>query len=262
MNIRQIPIINYHKIETEMDVGITTRHPLRFADDMRLLKNMGFQTVTFRQVLNDDETTKIKKPIIITFDDGYASVYSQAFPLMQEIGFYGVVYIPTAYIGAANDWDVQFGGKTYRHLNKNELRKLHDAGFEIGSHGIHHRAFTALSPAALSEELSVSKKQLEDLLSAPLMSLCYPFGQFNAKVIRQAREAGYHYGLASLYLRNHKHRHLALKRMNIYRFDSESMFKKKILAQPPTGLVLRDWFIQRGALATVLYQKTNVNFHI
>ena len=255
MNPNQIPIINYHKIEAQMDVGVTTRHPQRFARDMRLLKDMGYQTFTFHDILSGQETESGKKPLMITFDDGYESVYTRAFPVMKELGFRGVVYVPGAYIGKENTWDVQFGGKRYRHLNRGQLLELQRAGFEIGAHGVHHRALTVLGAEDLRNELNGSKNMLEEALGILVVSFCYPFGQFNKTVAAQVRAAGYRFALASMYWGNGEATSYALKRMNIYRFDSEKTFRKKILPKPPSWLVLRDWVIQRGALATVWYQK-------
>ncbi|HID38751.1 MAG TPA: polysaccharide deacetylase family protein [Calditrichaeota bacterium] len=260
MNTLNIPIINYHKIEAEWDIGITTRTPDRFAADMFLLKEMGFQTVTFNDLAHGHSPAHISKPLIITFDDGYESVYTRALPVMRGFGFRGVVYVPTAFIGKENSWDVQFGGKAYRHLDTGQLKDIQAAGFEIGSHGIRHVAFTALSDDTLQKELLESKKYLEDLLGKPVVSICYPFGQFNEAVQSGVKKAGYHYALASLYFfGSDKSATFGLKRMNVYRFDSDTVLKKKTLIKPPGGLLLRDWLIQRGALATVLYQRVTNN---
>lgn len=255
MDICRIPIINYHKIEAKLDVGITTRHPDDFERDMQTLMELNYKSVSFAQLLNN--STLPKNPVIITFDDGYQSVYKTGFPIMRKYGYSGTVFVPTAYIGRSNDWDVQFFNKQFIHLNKNEIQELNRNHFEFGSHGLNHRAFTLLSKNQINEELKESRKIIEDLTGDQVDTVCYPFGQFNMSVLQEVREAGYTFGLASLYFaaKDMNVNHLALERFNIYRFDSKKTFVKKLSQKKPLELKVRDYVIQRGSVATVYFQK-------
>lgn len=110
MQLKNVVILNYHKISLRADIGLTARHPDDFKTDLQLVKDLGFKTITFYDLLNS-QPSPTEKLVIITFDDGYKSVAEYALPLMKDLNFKGVVYIPTAFIGKTNDWDVQFGGK-------------------------------------------------------------------------------------------------------------------------------------------------------
>jgi len=254
MSFPAIPIINYHKVDSSADIGITSRHPKKFAADMRLLAEEGFCTVTFKELLSGKPLPD--KAVIITFDDGYASVYEQALPLMRQMNFRGVVFIPAAYINRFNDWDVQFAGKKFRHLTVDELRTLHDSGFEIGSHGLQHRLLTAADEQSV-EEIGESKKKLEDLLQSDVVSFCYPFGRFNAALAKQVANAGYRFAVASVYYRRvpQPAALYTLKRFNIYSMDSQKMVLNKLKMNFHSLPAYRDYLIQLGGRATVFYQK-------
>ena len=248
-----IPIINYHKVTTQLDIGITSRHPLQFERDMLALREEGYQTVTFYDLQNSQLP---KKPIIITFDDGYDSVLEYALPRMQKVGFKGVVYVPTDFIGRVNNWDVQFFGKVFRHLSSDDLRFLRRQGFEIGSHGCSHRSLPDLPREEAIDEIRRSKQRLEEILQEKIVSISYPFGRFNAPLLRQVEQAGYLFGVASLYFATPVPKnHLMLPRFNVYRMDSSKAVLKKAQANFKSALGYRDWLIQKGSLATVWWQK-------
>lgn len=76
-----------------------------------------------------------------------------------------------------------------------QLREMHAAGFEIGSHGVHHRMLAKLPQQELEAELRESKAVLERELEAPISLVSYPVGgkgAFDQRVVQAARAAGYH----------------------------------------------------------------------
>jgi len=255
MNFPHIPIINYHKIEAQNDIGVTTRHPDRFIQDMTYLAQNKFTTITFRDLAQNNPLPQ--NPIIITFDDGYTSVFETASPILKEQNFRAVVFIPVHYMGKNNDWDIQLGSKKYRHMSAEQIEQMSAEGFEIASHGLQHIPFTNLDSQALSEELSQSKLRLENLCKTNVVSICYPFGRFDQPIIQAVKDAGYQYGIASLYHNklNEQDRRWALSRFNIYRFDTDKDFRRKITANYHSFIGYRDWLIQLGGRATPIYQK-------
>ncbi len=255
MDFSRIPVLNYHKIEIKSDIGITARHPDDFLRDMEYLSAQGFTPVTFQAVSESEALPD--KPVMITFDDGYASVYEQAFPILSRFGFKAVVFMPASYIGKTNDWDVQFGNKKFRHLSKEQTVELSVAGHEIAAHGMKHLPFTLLDSTALKFELEESRAILETITGKQVRSLCYPFGRFNSRVIEAVKQAGYQYAMASLYLgaAPNEDQNLALRRFNVYRFDSLRMIERKLKVGFNSLTAHRDWLLQLGGRATPLYQR-------
>jgi peptidoglycan/xylan/chitin deacetylase (PgdA/CDA1 family) len=254
MQIQSIPIISYHKIEPHGDLGITARHPEQFSRDLAILLTFGYKTITFKDIQNNHSLPD--KPVVITFDDGYRSVYDYAFPKMSAIGFKGVVFIPSGYVGRNNDWDVQLRRKKYAHMDWSQLKELQDQGFEIGSHTQSHCDLTGMNDLRLHQEIIGSREQLNEALKTEIISLCYPFGRFNPKVIEAVRNAGYRYGVASVHFRNIADVSIDyyLRKFNIYRLDTEDMFIRKLKFDFDSSLAHRDWLIQLGGRATVVYQ--------
>ncbi|MBD3225142.1 MAG: polysaccharide deacetylase family protein [Caldithrix sp.] len=256
MDINRVPILNYHKIDSRHDIGITTRHPSQFKSDMQQLRDNGYTPVTFKNLAHDEDIPP--KPIVITFDDGYQSVYENALPILDAFGFKAVIFVPTFFIGRSNDWDVQFRNTKFEHLNAVQLRYMSHNGFEIGSHAHTHRSLTYLPYIELSIELTRSKQDIEDITGEKVTVICYPFGRFNRTVIQNAQEAGYQLGLGSMYLFKSIPSHeayMALRRFNVYRFDESHTLMKKV--NNPYGSIysVRNWLIQKGGLATVFYQR-------
>lgn len=256
MDFTRVPVLNYHKIEIKNDIGITTRHPDDFLRDMEYLSSHGFTPVTFQS------TALPEKPVMITFDDGYASVYEQAFPVLTRFDFKAVIFVPAAFIGKTNDWDVQFANYKFRHLSQEQIRALSAAGHEIAAHGMKHHPFTLLNSKALRFELEESRAVLEALSGKAVSALCYPFGRFDQRVIGAVREAGYRYAMASLYLGRppEEEPNLTLRRFNVYRFDSLQMIEKKLRAHFNSAIAYRDWVLQLGGRATPFYQRFTGRF--
>lgn len=256
MAFPKIAILNYHKIDPQGDIGITSRSPARFEADLSTLHNHGYQTVTFKDIYANRELPP--KPVIITFDDGYASVYEYALPLMENFGYKGVVFMPAAYMGRYNDWDVQFGAKKFLHLSREELISLAKKGFEIAAHGMQHRALT-LKQVNLIDEIETSKEFLQEIINRQIITFCYPFGRFNEAVMQKVKNAGYHFGVASIHYRRipAEMEQYAIRRFNVYAIDSQKILLNKLNMDFNSVLACRDYLFQLGGRATVLYQTLN-----
>lgn len=255
MTFPDIPILNYHKILPSADIGITSRHPQKFENDMKTLFEAGYKAVTFKDILFRDDLPD--KPVILTFDDACSSVYQYAFPVMKKFGFKGVVFVLSNYIGRFNDWDVQFGGRKFKHLSLEELKELQENGFETASHGISHQALGAGNNNT-EKEIFESKTDLENLLGSEVISFCYPFGRFDDFTVDMVINAGYKFGIASIhYKTSDNNRLFSLRRFNIYAHDSNAVFIKKLNMNFHSFLAYRDFIFQLGGRATIIYQKLN-----
>nr|MDO8134776.1 polysaccharide deacetylase family protein [Candidatus Njordarchaeum guaymaensis] len=115
--------------------------------------------------------------VVLTFDDGYLSVYRVAYPLMRRFDFRGVVFVPTHLVG-----DV-FEGE--RLLGFSELKLLQWSGWEIGSHTASHSNLTILTNERIGTELSLSKDWLSIRGFSPT-SLSLPYSSFNQEVLDMA----------------------------------------------------------------------------
>jgi peptidoglycan/xylan/chitin deacetylase (PgdA/CDA1 family) len=161
--------------------------PEDFARQLKLLAQSGYRGVSLRDLL--DRPDAPKKRVVLTFDDGYVGVLTRALPLLVARGFTATVFVVSAKLGGVNDWDGETPGAAL--ITADGVRALAAAGIEIGSHGATHRPLTELSDADLAAEVEGSKAALEAVTGAPVVSFCYPYGNFDDRVVAAVRDAGY-----------------------------------------------------------------------
>jgi peptidoglycan/xylan/chitin deacetylase (PgdA/CDA1 family) len=175
-----VPILLYHHIGSSPSGSPYYVSPEEFDRQMVLLYARGYRTITTEQLANAIFHGAIlpARPIILTFDDGSETVYTTALPILQKYGFTGTAFIVYNYISAGLYMDVD------------QIRALHDSGWEIGSHSLSHVNLRQ-RPGKQEDEISSSKKRLEARLGFPIRVFAYPFGANDASSLRLVREAGY-----------------------------------------------------------------------
>jgi len=180
-------VLAFHQTSRRFFPGINNIKPNALVSVLNLLKHWGFTPV------ETEHQTSAYKPIVLTFDDGYKDNLPVILHLL-EMGIKPFVFIPTAYIGQKNSWDYSSRLFPAHHLDAKEIRQLFNAGAIIGSHSHTHKSMTAISEKQLRQELSVSRKLLEDITGRTVDLISFPFGQVNAKVIAVCRDCGYEKG--------------------------------------------------------------------
>lgn len=175
------PILLYHKIRSEDGLNRYRIHPTVFESQMRQLDDLGYQTVTVSRLYDSitKGTEMPPKPIIITFDDGYIDVIDYAFPIMEEFGFIGTVYIVANRIGADG------------FLSAEQLKMLAAGGWEIGSHSTSHTDLTTLSSSQVREEVHGSRLRIGEETGLEIDSFAYPFGSFTEEIGLRVARYGY-----------------------------------------------------------------------
>lgn len=135
-----------------------------------LIKSVGTLT-TDNFSLTKVQPSGFSRPLLsITFDDGYAGVYTYAAPLMQKYGFVSTQYIIINGVGARY------------YMTLDQIKALRTQGHEIGSHTVTHPRLAQVTSTQLQTELSQSKSQLESWFGVPVTNLAYPYGSYNTAV--------------------------------------------------------------------------------
>jgi peptidoglycan/xylan/chitin deacetylase (PgdA/CDA1 family) len=132
------------------------------------------------------------KPVVLTFDDGYADFYEAALPLLARYGFTGTVFVTTGWIAG----EPQRRGHRAGMLSWRQIEEVATAGVEIGAHSVSHPELDQLAGDRLTRELAGPKHALEDKLGAAVTGLAYPFGYSNRLVRESAQAVGYEYSCA------------------------------------------------------------------
>jgi peptidoglycan/xylan/chitin deacetylase (PgdA/CDA1 family) len=239
-----IAILAYHKVDSRFELGGTWVTPRQFARQMDWLKANGYGTVTLSQAVEMMAGGKdgSEKLACLTFDDAYQNFYRYACPVLKERGFKATVFALADYVGRDNDWDINWGGRRFRHLNWEEMREMRAAGMEIGSHGRNHRSLVGLSDRELESEVRGSKKKLEDGLGTEVTSFCYPFGRYDRRVREAVISAGYRCACShSPGMRNSSIDYFALRRCGVYITDVVWDFKHKVQMESPWFWIQDVW---------------------
>lgn len=176
-----VPILLYHHIGISYQ-GDTVYYvsPDAFDRQMSLLYQWGYQTISVElltRAINMGAALP-PKPVILTFDDGSETTYTTALPIMQKYKFTGTAYLVFNYIGIP------------AYLNKDEIRALYAAGWEIGSHGLSHTDLPS-HPKRQGDEIVQSRRWLEQFLEMPVRSFSYPFGTYDDDSLYFVHHAGY-----------------------------------------------------------------------
>jgi len=222
----EVPILTFHKVDSRFEWGVTRIAPGGFKKVLTYLKDAGYQTVPLASLL-DPAAALPGKPVVITFDDSYESLYDNALPVLREFGFSATIFVVTGYVGELNHWDVNLGWIHFRHLSWSQLKAFRDASFEIESHTVHHPDLTRISDSRLESEMADSKKSIEDRTGTRVRFISFPFGRYNARVLDLMRKCGYERGVG-FWLRDPADKSLVFKRRAYYLFDGIWNLKAKL----------------------------------
>jgi peptidoglycan/xylan/chitin deacetylase (PgdA/CDA1 family) len=179
-----VPILMYHVVQSPPPGASNPQLFVSagaFRAQIRRLARLGYHGVTLEQVFRYWRHAEAlpQHPVVVSFDDGYASQYTNAFPVLRSVHWPGVLDL------AAHNEKVAGG------MSVAKLRRLVAAGWEIDSHTINHVDVTTLDAAGLKREVAGSRLFIRRQLHVPVDFFCYPSGRFDAAAIAAVKRAGY-----------------------------------------------------------------------
>ncbi len=189
----RLPVLLYHHVGPARPgtPPSLTVSPERFERHVGWLASRGYQGIRPSDWLGWRRAGKglPGKPVLFTFDDGYADLVEHALPVLRRYGFGAAVYVVTGQLGGTNAWDEAWGAATYRLMTAEQIRYWATQGIDFGAHSRTHADLTTLSSSELSEEVVGSGKDLESILGSRVVSFAYPFGFYNQRVLDCVRAA-------------------------------------------------------------------------
>ena len=186
-----MPVLAYHKVDDRFEWGFTRTTPNQFESQIRLIRSLGYTICSLGEFLRNPS----EKRAALTFDDAFESVYTNVYPLLDDLKASFTVFPIAGFVGKLNTWEINLGGIRFKHMSWKHLLEMRNC--EIGSHTITHRSLPSLNPAELHSEIVDSKKIIEDAAGREVKYLSLPFGRFDKRVIRIAQNAGYE-GICSM----------------------------------------------------------------
>lgn len=193
-----VPILMYHAVghrpaEAAYCLSVA---PDAFAEQLRLLGERGFTPLTTAQLSESwrsgGRRPLPRRPVLITFDDGYEGVHRHALPVLAEHGFASTLFVSTGWLRGAHDE----GGALDTMLDWDQVRELAAAGTEIGGHTHTHPQMDQLDDDRLRFETVRCRDLVADELGSPPVSFAYPYGYSSRRVRQAVRAAGFAQSLA------------------------------------------------------------------
>lgn len=191
-----VPLLMYHKVgapvvgKADTFLNVSARS---FARQMRLLARLGCRGVTFAEAVEGLFGGKSlpRRPVCVTFDDGYANVTTHAAPVLAALGWPATVFVPTAYVGETNAWDTAYGKPILPLMDWEQLRALQEAGWEMAGHTRTHRPLGDLDDETAQAEIRCGGADIAERLGRVPATFCYPFGSLNERTPALARQSGF-----------------------------------------------------------------------
>ncbi len=184
-------VLTYHSISDAG--GPTSIAPAEFAMQMQALADTGYRSQRLGEFIDwHDGKQDIGKQVLITFDDAFADFASVAAPILDRHGFSALVFVPTARLGGAEDWDG--ANRPARPLmDWNTIRALAKEGIEFGGHSRTHADLTKLNPVACEDEVAGCAEDLAAQIDRPVESFAAPYGKVTPAVVAKIAD---HYRIA------------------------------------------------------------------
>lgn len=215
----KVLVLNYHKVD-DMHISLAVT-PTDFEAHMKYLKRNGYHTISPDELYESlaGRGTLPENPVLITFDDGYADNYTNAYPILKKYDFKATIFVVSSFVG-----------KYRNYLTWEQAREMDQNGISIESHTVTHRSMTDLTDEQLRMELEDSKKKIEAELGHSVDYMAYPTGTYNLHIAQMVREAGYKAAFTIKYGNVDQGSNIfALERVPVFHTeDTNKSFKERI----------------------------------
>lgn len=179
-------VLQYHHVDDHTPASTSTR-PADFKQHLQMLKDEQMQVMDLNTALNalNQGQSLDEKALVITFDDAYISIYTQAWPLLKEANLPFTVFVNPQQIDA----------QLKSMMSWEQLKELQDHGVIIANHGQTHPYLIEQQgdlAAFLEQEINAAEARLKEKLGTSHKLFAYPYGEFNLAITQWLKQQGYH----------------------------------------------------------------------
>ena len=234
-----LPILMYHRVfadpalvEEDPDSAVTLA---TFEEQMAYLRCAGFTTLTPSQLLAiiAGDIAMPQRPVLLTFDDGFAEHYSAVFPSLRANGHVAAFAIVTGFVGSGD-----------MYVTWDQVREMSAAGMEMMNHTVNHAGLVGIDEADARWQIEQAKADLEAAIGRPAPAFVYPGGEpfrsgdedQQAAVLRMLYDAGHTAALRSdeYAMAQDPRRPYELHRMRVFGYTDLPAFAASLYGPPPT----------------------------
>ncbi len=186
------PVLTYHKVgprPARVRLKGLYVSPQLFQRQIAELAAAGFAAPAYAEVVPFSRAADAR--VGITFDDGFRNVFAHALAPLAEHRFRAMQFLVADLLGKTNGWEEREGEAREPLMDAAQVREWLAAGHAIGSHTLTHPHLNQIPLAAAREEITASRKKLEDQFGVPVTHFCYPYGDWNPAVRDAVAAAGY-----------------------------------------------------------------------
>ena len=192
----RVAVLGYHDLSEKLPETAMRIHTSKFRKQMETIRQLGITVISWDDFVAWKNGTKTipDKSLLLTFDDGWKSVFTDALPILREFNYPFTLYLYKNF--------VEGGGKA---LTIPMIREMIAAGATLGSHSVSHPFPSAVKKASkqgpeayaafLRVEMGESKRFLESTFAVPVMSYAYPGGYVTPEMPPIGKECGYTHGV-------------------------------------------------------------------
>lgn len=195
-NKTQLPVVMYHQVTKNINrTGAYCITLSQLENDLKFLQEKGYEPVNVEQLINHVKSGAPlpEKPIIITFDDGYETVYSYVAPLLEEYGMCAVASVVGAYTDMytqMNDHTLSYSYMTWdevAELAEDNIIEIQNHSYDLhktdnsGRHGAQKVSGETVSEysAFLNDDIGKMQKLLTEKTGKKPQAFTYPFGSYS-----------------------------------------------------------------------------------
>lgn len=187
-------VLCYHAIEDQSDDPVLASYgvsPAQFAKQLDSLVDRGFSFITPSQLdaFLRSQGPLPRRPVLLTFDDGYADLLGLARDLLLPRKIEALAFVVTD--AASNEWDQAYGARPAALLSPEQWKEIASLGVEIGSHSRSHREMPLLSSKDREAEVLESSADLVAGGLPPPRFFAYPYGALDEGSKSSVRNAGF-----------------------------------------------------------------------
>ncbi len=188
----RVTVLGYHMFSEKRKVQKMVIRTSKFRQQMQAIKDLDLNVISLEDftLWKAGKKSIPDRSILITIDDGWKSVYTDAYPVLKEFGYPFTIYLYTNFLNN--------GGRTLTH---EQIEEMMQNGCSIGSHSVSHplpsmvkrqkKAGSETYTKYLNNELGTSKKLLEKTFKQTILSYVYPGGHHDEEMEKVSADLGY-----------------------------------------------------------------------